>query len=195
VDSSEIQSQEQLKIVLHLAHHMELQELHQIPAITEDELLEQKETILEALTAVCNSEYSLIKVRFLLAVRSCINYNLMKNSIADILFIFGMSLSQSEQMTQVAWERRWSSHEQRYVGNRQFQIDIDDAKRLSVFFLQQSKDRIDIAAIIPEFHAVVEQLFPDDPILHALMDQTAYKGMTVPIIIANTRTAGVMHFN
>jgi hypothetical protein len=110
----------------------------------------------------------------------------MKNSIADILFIFGMSLSRSEQMTEVAWERRWSSHEQRYVGTRQFQIDIDDAKRLAVFLLQQSKDRLDIAAIIPEFHAVVEQLFPDDPILHALMDQTAYKGMTVPVIIANT---------
>jgi hypothetical protein len=69
---------------------------------------------------------------------------------------------------------------------RQFQIDVDDAKRLAVFLLQQSKDRIDVALIIPEFHAVVDQLFPEDPILHALMDQVAYKGMTVPVIIANT---------
>jgi hypothetical protein len=65
-------------------------------------------------------------------------------------------------------------------------IDIDDAKRLSAFFLQQSKDRIDVSLIIPEFHALVDQLFPEDPIFHALMDQIAYKGMTIPVIIANT---------
>jgi hypothetical protein len=74
----------------------------------------------------------------------------------------------------------------RYVGMRQFQIDIDGAKRLATFFLQQSKDIIDVSLIIPEFHALVDQLFPEDPILHALMDQIAYKGMTIPVIIANT---------
>jgi hypothetical protein len=74
----------------------------------------------------------------------------------------------------------------RYVGPKQFQIDIDDAKRLPTFFLQQSKDRIDVSLIIPEFHALVDQLFPEDPIFHALMDQIAYKGMIIPVIIANT---------
>jgi hypothetical protein len=110
----------------------------------------------------------------------------MKSSIADILFLFGMSLSRNEQMTQLSWERRWNSHEQRYIRMRQLQVDVDDAKRLAVFLQQQSKDRIDVSLIIPEYHAVVDQLFPEDPILHALMDQVAYKGMTVPVIIANT---------
>jgi hypothetical protein len=89
-------------------------------------------------------------------------------------------------MTQTSWDKRWNSHEMRYVGVRQFQIDIDDAKRLATFFLQQSKDRIDVLLIIPEFHALVDQLFPENPIFHALMDQIAYKGMTIPVIIANT---------
>jgi hypothetical protein len=111
VENSEIQSQEQLKIVLHLGHHMELPEFAQIPAITEDELLDQKDPILGVLTTVCNSDFSLLRVRFLLAVRSCIYYNIMKSSIADILFLFCMSLSRSEQMTQASWERRWNSHE------------------------------------------------------------------------------------
>jgi hypothetical protein len=74
----------------------------------------------------------------------------------------------------------------RYVGVRQFQIDIDGAKRLATFFLQQSKDRIDVSLIIPEFHALVDQLFPEDPIFHAFMDQIAYMGMTIPVIIENT---------
>jgi hypothetical protein len=165
---------------------MEIPEFAGIPIPPDGDLPTQKELITEALTSVCASDYSLMKVRFLLAVKSCINFHTLTISIADIMFTFGMSLSRSEQMTQNAWERRWTSHEQRYVGNRQFNVDVDDAKRLSVFILQQSKDRIDIPTIIPEFHAVVEKLFPDDPILHALMDQTAYKGMTIPVIIANT---------
>jgi hypothetical protein len=89
-------------------------------------------------------------------------------------------------MTQTSWDKRWNSHEMRYVGVKQFQIDIDYAKRLSAFFLQQSKDRIDVSLIIPEFHALVDQLFPEDPIFHALMDQIAYKGMAIPEIIAHT---------
>jgi hypothetical protein len=40
---------------------------------------------------------------------------------------------------------------------RQFQVDIDDVRRLAVFLLQQSKDRIDVSLIIPEYHAVVDQ--------------------------------------
>jgi hypothetical protein len=55
--------------------------------------------IIDVLTTVCNSDFSLLRARFLLAIRSCINYNIMESSIADILFLSGMSLSISEQMT------------------------------------------------------------------------------------------------
>jgi hypothetical protein len=91
----------------------------------------------------CGDDFVLDLTTFLLLTDGCFAPVLLR-SWSDVMFTFGMSLSRSEQMTQNAWERRWTSQEQRDVGNRQFKVDVDDAKRLSVFILQQSKDRIDI---------------------------------------------------
>jgi hypothetical protein len=102
VESADIQSQEQLKIVLHLGHHLLMEELSVIPIDDIGDLNDRKDLIIEALTAICNSDFSAPKARFLLALRSCINYGIKKNSIADILFLFVMSLSLNEQMTQTS---------------------------------------------------------------------------------------------
>jgi hypothetical protein len=69
IESADIQSQEQLKIVLHLGHHLLMEELSVIPVDDTDDLNDRKDLILEALTAICNSDFSAPRARFLLALR------------------------------------------------------------------------------------------------------------------------------
>jgi hypothetical protein len=63
VESADIQSQEQLKIVLHLGHHLLMEELSLIP-IDVGDLNDRKDLILEALAAICNSDFSVPKADF-----------------------------------------------------------------------------------------------------------------------------------
>jgi hypothetical protein len=97
--------------MLHLGHHLHREELSLIPIDGVGDVSDRKELILEALAAICQSDFSVQKARFLLTLRSCLNYEIMKNSVADILFLFGMALSRNDQMTQTSWDKRWNSHE------------------------------------------------------------------------------------
>jgi hypothetical protein len=61
-ESSDIQSQEQLRIMLHLGHHLHMEELSLIPIDGVEDLSDRKELILEALATICHSDFSVQKV-------------------------------------------------------------------------------------------------------------------------------------
>jgi hypothetical protein len=105
------------------------------------------------------------------------------------MLFFGISFSRNEQMTEVSWTRRWDSFVSSHNCGPQFDFTVEDAREFSRFIQLRAREGLDCPTVASEYHSLVKLIFPTNPILKALMTQSAYKGMTVPMIIVSTISA------
>jgi hypothetical protein len=142
-----------------------------------------------SLNLVNKSTYEPKKALFLLSPRTCHYYIYLWGDVAKPMFTFGLSFSRSEQLTEDAWTRRWESFISEYNPGTQFDFSVEDAREFSRFIQLGAREGLDCATVANECHSLVDIIFPTDPILQALMSPSAYKGMTIPMIIASTIAA------
>lgn len=87
-------------------------------------------------------------------------------------------------MTEAAWTTRWSALVNRYPTDSQLSSSAEDAQNLSNLIQVLARDGLDLPALATEYLSFIEKLFLEEPILKALVDQVAYNGMIIPVIIA-----------
>jgi hypothetical protein len=172
-DSSGFSSVELLTVLKQLGHHWKL------PEILDITVHENQDLLRTALDLVNKSTYERKKVLFLLSLKACRYRVYLRGDFAKLLFIFGITFSRSEQLTDVAWTRRWESFTKSYNCGTQFDFPVKDAREFSGFIQIRAHEGLDCEAVATEYHSLVDVVFPTDPILKALMSQSPYKGMAI----------------
>jgi hypothetical protein len=194
---SMLDSTESYQVVVQLAHMFKLQKHITTPSTSEFSDPAIQSAILDQLRKLNQEPFSVQIARFHVYLRACLCYQTLKADLVRLVVAFGMSFSRNEQMSDTAWNPRWEALEDRYPGNVQCSVTVEDAQNLSRFIQKRAREGLDLDTTADSYATLVDNAFPDDPILRALLDHAAYKGMTVPVIIANVfssfPTFGWMH--
>jgi hypothetical protein len=87
-------------------------------------------------------------------------------------------------MTDASWSTRWRPLIERYPAQASYDFDVEDGRAISRLVSNQAKKGLDLESLISEYSVLVQTVFPDDTVLIPLVQQAAYKGLTIPQLIA-----------
>jgi hypothetical protein len=197
IDTGFFKTNESYQVLLHVVHQFSIEPFEVLDLNQDIADSGFQNELLQALETCQKGQFHLDTVEFLLTVRASLYANTVRGDVATLLFAFGMSFSRTEQMTEAAWERRWDPFTRRYTTSGLFSIQREDSQYISGLIQTLARTGMNVEGVVDDYQNVIQNAYSTDPVLAAIMDQSAYKGMTVPFIIATTMAAypsfGWMH--
>jgi hypothetical protein len=131
VDTRFLKTNESYQILLYVVHQFSIESFEFLDLNQEITSSDFENELLQASETCQKGQFHLDTVEFLLTLRASLHANTVRGDVAMLLFAFGMSFSRTEQMTEIAWERRWDPFTRRYKTSGLFTIQREDSQYIS----------------------------------------------------------------